>query len=113
MAATFTENTANAKFPNLETVVARQMLPTPNAFDAVPNFGNRKDNNLDQGGRHGVSLRHIVSGRLNPRWVEWLMGFPPNWLSLDSEPSETPSCPSRSTRSSKPSRTASKEVPNA
>ncbi len=29
------------------------------------------------------------SGRLNPPWVEWLMGFPLEWTAL--EPSETPS----------------------
>ncbi|MBA3844028.1 MAG: hypothetical protein H0X39_15680 [Actinobacteria bacterium] len=30
-------------------------------------------------------------GPLNPRWVEWLMGFPVGWL--NSEPSATPSSP--------------------
>jgi len=35
-------------------------LPTPNAFDAVTDFGNRLDNNQAEGGRHGVSLRHMV-----------------------------------------------------
>ena len=30
-------------------------------------------------------------GKLNPRWVEWLMGFPPGWTDL--EDSETPSSP--------------------
>jgi phage-related protein len=29
-----------------------------------------------------------VSGQLNPTWVEWLMGFPPEWTAL--EPSEMP-----------------------
>ena len=31
----------------------------------------------------------LVSGALNPMWVEWLMGFPPGWTDL--ELSETPS----------------------
>jgi hypothetical protein len=30
-------------------------------------------------------------GRLNPEWVEWLMGYPRNWTAL--APSETPSSP--------------------
>jgi hypothetical protein len=30
-------------------------------------------------------------GKLNPTWVEWLMGFPPGWTDL--EDSETPSSP--------------------
>jgi hypothetical protein len=28
-------------------------------------------------------------GQLNPMWVEWLMGFPPDWTALNA--SETPS----------------------
>jgi DNA (cytosine-5)-methyltransferase 1 len=59
-------------------------VPTPNAFDAVLSFGNRKDNNMDQGGRHGVSLRHLANGPLNPNWVEWLMGYPIGWTDLNS-----------------------------
>lgn len=37
-----------------------EKIPTPNVFDAIPDFGNRKDNNSEDGGRHGVSLRHLV-----------------------------------------------------
>jgi len=54
MAANFTDNTAKAKFPNLETVVARQMWPT------------------------GLEEETMI-GALNPTWVEWLMGFPLGW----------------------------------
>ena len=34
---------------------------------------------------HGCN---VVSGQLNPTWVEWLMGFPLGWTDLDV--SETP-----------------------
>jgi len=37
-----------------------ESYPTPNCFDAIPDFGDRQDNNLENGGRHGVSLRHLV-----------------------------------------------------
>ena len=37
-----------------------ETFPTPNCYDAIPDYGNRKDNNLEEGGRHGVSLRHLV-----------------------------------------------------
>jgi hypothetical protein len=32
-----------------------------------------------------------AGGRLNPVWIEWLMGFPTNWT--ECEVSETPSSP--------------------
>jgi hypothetical protein len=42
-------------------VMARSgMWPTPNAYDAIPDYGDRRDNNLAEGGRHGVSLRHMA-----------------------------------------------------
>ena len=31
-----------------------------------------------------------AGGYLNPRWIEWLMGFPVGWCELPSKPSETP-----------------------
>lgn len=50
---------------NLQTAVA--MMPTPTA--------NRRDGLQSHG-------RNIVSGSLNPMWVEWLMGFPIGWTDL-------------------------------
>lgn len=31
----------------------------------------------------GTNLVQVVGGMLNPRWVEWLMGLPIGWLSLE------------------------------
>lgn len=36
------------------------------------------------GGANHRSLRTDVSGQLNPMWVEWLMGFPPEWTDLNA-----------------------------
>ncbi len=44
----------------------------------------------------GTALSTQAGGQLNPTWVEWLMGFPPEWTVL--EPSATPS--SRKSRKS-------------
>lgn len=57
---------------NLQT--AMQMLPTPtsNRWDGLQS--------------HGVN---VVSGQLNPQWVEWLMGYPDGWTDLKG--SGTPS----------------------
>ena len=48
--------------------VNRSLLPTPTA--------NRRDGLQS----HGVN---VVSGSLNPMWVEWLQGFPLGWTELD------------------------------
>lgn len=45
---------------------------------------------------HSPQLRHVLTGQLNPTWVEWLMGFPRGWT--DCGPSGTAS--SRKSRKS-------------
>jgi DNA (cytosine-5)-methyltransferase 1 len=87
MSATITpENSYNPermKYTNLETVVGQVLWPTPAASD------NRDRGNLStpairrrmEKGKQ-VNLSMMVSeksGRLNPAWVEWLMGFPQGW----------------------------------
>jgi len=64
------------------------MWPTPTTRD---HKGGRKPDTLKASGR-GVtnSLNDAVTirdqhGALNPEWVEWLMGFPVGWTSLESE----------------------------
>jgi len=73
MAATITPESAwkNSRFPNLETVVGMRMWPTPTAHDA-------KDTGTapSEGRRNTPNLAYQTGGKLNPQWVEWLMGFP-------------------------------------
>lgn len=48
---------------------------------------------------YGLNLEEVVAARgetggyLNPRWIEWLMGFPAGWSSTSFTPSETQSSP--------------------
>lgn len=72
--------------------VERKMWPTPQARDgahnrsALPNqrslpnevalYPTPTANRRDGLQSHGVN---VVSGSLNPAWVEWLMGFPVGW----------------------------------
>jgi hypothetical protein len=50
---------------------------------------------------YGLNLEEVVAlrepgpvdGYLNPRWIEWLMGFPPGWCETSSPHSATPSSP--------------------
>jgi hypothetical protein len=65
----------------------RAMLPTPTARDYK---GARKPETMKKTGRNPEtnSLLDAVefqgqSGRLNPQWVEWLMGFPLGWTDLN------------------------------
>jgi hypothetical protein len=48
--------------------VERGMVPTPTA--------NRRSGLQS----HGVN---VVTGQLNPTWVEWLMGFPAGWTEVE------------------------------
>ena len=71
--------------------VAVKRWPTPTAQDSTGG-GNR--NGPNSKAHAGISLtdaaltgdsstpRSAVSGSLNPTWVEWLMGFPPEWTVL-------------------------------
>jgi len=70
------------------------LLPTPNARDwkGLPGAPGRA-----RGGRQSSLPVSVGSGRLNPTWVEWLMGFPSGWT--DCGRSATRSSP-RSLRSS-------------
>jgi len=61
--------------------VSDRMWPTPTAQDAKNNGGG------SQHVRNTKPLNAEVGGQLNPQWVEWLMGWPIGWTSL--EPLET------------------------
>lgn len=54
------------------------LLPTPQAQDS------RNCADYSDGSRgHSPQLRHLGRGRLNPRFVEWMMGLPPGWTDAD------------------------------
>jgi len=54
---------------NLEEVVACRMFPTPTKSDGMGGPGC-------SGRDGGENLRTAIGGKLNPEWVEWLMGWP-------------------------------------
>jgi hypothetical protein len=57
-----------------ETVHGYRMWPTP---DASPHKYRLAGNS-----QQSRSLNGIHGGKLNPTWVEWLMGFPLDWTDL-------------------------------
>ena len=64
-------------------------LPTPSKMEAFPWY-NQTLREREESGKQ-VMLGHLVGGPLNPKWIEWLMGFPINWTEL--HPLETHKCP--------------------
>jgi hypothetical protein len=72
MATTLTPKVAAYKYPNLETVVAKTLWPTPTAHNA------KKGGYPAEHTRNTPTLSAVAGGKLNPMWVEWLMGFPIN-----------------------------------
>jgi hypothetical protein len=59
--------------------------PTPDTMNAIPGDAIRsKKDRANKDTQHGESLHHTAyrmtgKARLNPRFVEWLMGFPISW----------------------------------
>ena len=53
-----------------------KLLPTPTTQDAANNGGP------SQYSRNSLPLNAIAGGKLNPDWVEALMGFPPGWTEV-------------------------------
>lgn len=74
----------------------RRMLPTPRASEwkGTGPLGSKSHLHRVSRGYLDATMQELcgTSGRLNPRFVEWMMGFPPGWTALDCEPSATPSC---------------------
>jgi len=64
--------------------------PTPQSNDAKNAVVRHREKSLQVmlGGALATSEPSLIGGRLNPTWVEWLMGFPIGWTDLEA--SETP-----------------------
>jgi hypothetical protein len=86
MAATITQESAwnEKRKANLETVVGRVQFPTPTAHNA------KEGNYPSEQNRNTPSLATHAGGKLNPMWVEWLMGWPLGWTDL--KPLATDKC---------------------
>jgi len=77
------------------------LLPTPSALNGH-NCGTFQE---WDGAWNKLRGSPLVSGKVNPEWEEWLMGFPRDWTNLNDNAvatlSEMPSSRSKSTRSLK------------
>ena len=67
-------------------------VPTPDAFargatkDYNPKAKSQSGRSLQSFAKHADGSNNL--GQLNPDWVEWLMGWPIGWTSLEPLPSE-------------------------
>lgn len=83
--------------PKLSGMACTGLLPTPTAslptnggLLPTPQARDWKDGTDPKThGRHSDSLPTVVNrgvgGSLHPRFVEWMMGFPPGWTDLDDD----------------------------
>ena len=79
----------------VDAVKRPDLWPTPLARDSKSGAGSpewRAKRAAEK--KEERPLNEVISGQLNPEWVEWLMGYPAGWTEL--EPSETPSSPKSS-----------------
>ena len=67
---------------DLQTFVAKSMLPTPMQADWKGSKKKRKGNTQ-------LTETLGVNSQLNPRFVAEMMGFPPDWLELPFQNTET------------------------
>jgi len=61
-------------------------LPTPRVWDATREIGAESADSYMKVDSPPLAIQVSVTspagGKLNPRWVEWLMGFPIEWTDL-------------------------------
>jgi hypothetical protein len=60
-----------------ELLEGREQLPTPQARDYRSGQQSRWDDP-----ERSRNLNDKIGGKLNPQWVEWLMGWPIGWTDL-------------------------------
>ena len=55
-------------------------LPTPTTFDSGKPLPPRKHN---PSGGQKPPLVSVIGKKLNPQFVEWMMGYPVDWTKID------------------------------
>lgn len=65
--------------------MVRTLWPTPRARDAdkVPSGHRGNSDSLNASVARAEDMQVQATGKLNPTWVEWLMGFPLGWTDLE------------------------------
>lgn len=66
-----------------------RMFRTPNAADADKWSNDTKQERESMGRQVMLCHQLQAGGQLNPNWVEWLMGWPLGWTSMEPMPEST------------------------
>ena len=67
---------------------AVRMWPTPKSSPSGPDYA-RAGRPLSGGDDLATAVARETRGQLNPRWVEWLMGYPLGWTDLEDSETES------------------------
>ncbi len=77
---THTESFKTVKGTNQNSLtrmaIRGELLPTPTTQDA------KNNGTQSQQERNSLPLNAVAGGKLNPEWIEWLMGYPVGWTDL-------------------------------
>ena len=86
MSGVINSKRAKHKYPNLETQIARKMWPTPRSAKGMAMKCTQGMADLQHKCYLETEVAYQEYGNgeyLNPTWVEWLMGMPIGWTSLE------------------------------
>ena len=73
---------SNSRKANKKRGIHQKLYPTPKCQDSRVALIDRHKSNLGKVVHGGIETLPTKTARLNPNWVEWLMGWPIGWTDL-------------------------------
>ena len=73
---------SNSRKANKKRGIHQKFYPTPKCQDSRAALIDRHKSNLGEVVHGGIETLPTKTARLNPNWVEWLMGWPIRWTDL-------------------------------
>ena len=70
---------SNSRNANKKRGIYQKLYPTPKCQDSRAALTDRHKSNLGEVVHGGLETLPTKTARLNPNWVEWLMGWPIGW----------------------------------
>lgn len=73
---------SDSRKANQKRGIHQKLYPTPKCQDSRAALMDRHKSNLGEVVHGGIETLPTKTARLNPNWVEWLMGWPIGWTDL-------------------------------